>query len=156
MISHIEKEASGFRTRFDDALLDGVVVTHAFSYVDWDYPTGRIANDKVCIGMASHRYVFLNVSSTYSNQKMLSDTVCTWKRKDGIYYPWLLWMEENISMIIHGTLNVCKRLQAPTDQDQRNLVSLARLFIRNNSIDTREIHSLISSVQISSAVCIRK
>ena len=68
--------------KFDGVFVGAAVVIHGFSYADWGCPTGKIANGKVCIGRASHHYVFVNVLSEYSNLKMPFDTVDTWKKVD--------------------------------------------------------------------------
>ena len=68
--------------KFDGVFVDAAVVIRGFSYADSGCPTGKIANGKVCIGRASHHYVFVNVLSEYSNQKMPFDTVDTWKKVD--------------------------------------------------------------------------
>ena len=68
--------------KFDGVFVGAAVVIRGFSYADWGCPTGKIANGKVCIGRASHHYVFVNVLSEYSNQKMPFDTVDTWKKVD--------------------------------------------------------------------------
>ena len=68
--------------KFDGVFVGAAVVIRGFSYADSGCPTGKIANGKVCIGRASHHYVFVNVLSEYSNQKMPFDTVDTWKKVD--------------------------------------------------------------------------
>ena len=68
--------------KFDGVFVGTAVVIRGFSYADWGCPTGKIANGKVCIGRASHHYVFVNVLSEYSNLKMPFDIVDTWKKVD--------------------------------------------------------------------------